>query len=174
MHKSLFDTSRADGRGMLLACLCFLHCVAGPILLSWAGFSSLIGVSEKFEPLFVLGSGAMGMIAFVPAYRKKHGRKSCLALFASGLLCLLLRRHVELPALSIEPVATAVGASLIIGAHVLNLRFSKRCQCCDALSEPTGEATHESGCATSAPQSRNQSDNVDPEVSTKAIPEGKI
>src|ERR1700721_3844722 len=96
MPKPPFDPSRADGRGMLLASLCFVHCVAGPILLTYAGFSSLIDVSEKLEPLFLLGSAAMGIIAFVPAYRKKHGRKSCLALFASGLLCLFLARYIKL------------------------------------------------------------------------------
>jgi hypothetical protein len=120
---------------MLLASLCFVHCVAAPVLLSCAGFSSLIGASESLEPLFLLGTAAIGVIAFVPAYRKKHGRKSCLALFGSGLFCLLMRRHIELPALSVEPVVTGVGASLIVGAHVLNLRFSKSCQCCDPLSE---------------------------------------
>lgn len=174
MPKSVFDTSRADRRGILLASLCFIHCVAGPILLSYAGFSSLIGVSEKLEPLFLLGSGAMGIIAFVPAYRKRHGRRSCLVLFASGLFCLLLRRHIELPAFSTEPVVTAVGAGLIIGAHVLNLRCSKRCRCCDPSSETIGEAAHTSGCATSATLTQIQSDNVDPEASTRAISEWKI
>ena len=131
----LVDHRGADRRGMLLASLCFVHCVAGPILLSYAGLSSLIGVSEKLEPLFLTGSAAMGMIAFVPAYRKKHGRKSCLALFGCGFLCLLLRHHVDIPAVPLEAIATGAGASLIVGAHVLNLRFSKRCQCCDPVSE---------------------------------------
>jgi MerC mercury resistance protein len=158
MHKSSFDASRADRRGMLLASLCFVHCVAGPILLSYAGFSSLIGVSEKLEPLFLLGSGAMGILAFVPAYRKKHGRKSCLALFAFGLLCLLLRRYIELPFISAEPVVTGLGASLIVGAHLLNLRFSKRCQCCGSLSETIHEATHASERSVSAPQVQIQPD----------------
>lgn len=131
----LVDHRRADRRGMLLTSLCFVHCVAGPILLSYAGLSSLVGVSEKLEPLFLAGSAAMGMIAFVPAYRQKHGRKSCLALFACGLFCLLLRRHVDIPAVPLEAIATGAGASLIVGAHVLNLRLSKRCQCCNPVSE---------------------------------------
>jgi len=143
---------------MLLASLCFVHCVAGPILLSYAGFSSLIGVSEKLEPLFLLGSGAMGILAFVPAYRKKHGRKSCLALFAFGLLCLLLRRYIELPFVYAEFVVTALGASLIVGAHLLNLRFSKQCLCCGSLSEITHEATHACRRSVLAPQVQIQSD----------------
>jgi len=83
MNTSRFDGSRADRRGMLIASLCFVHCVAGPVLLSLAGLSSLISLSEKVEPLFLLGSATLGVIALVPAYRKKHGRVSCLAPFAS-------------------------------------------------------------------------------------------
>jgi hypothetical protein len=135
MNKSPLDGSRADRSGVLIASLCFVHCVAGPVLLSFAGLASLINVSEKLELLFLLGSAAMGAIALVPAYRKKHGRLSCLALFASGLLCLLLRRYIGWRAIPIEPVAVALGAGLIIAAHVLNLRFSRRCGCCDPRSE---------------------------------------
>jgi hypothetical protein len=129
--RSLFDASRADRRGMLIASLCFVHCVAGPVLLSSAGLASLVGLSEKIEPVFLLGSAAMGAVALVPAYRKKHGRASCLALFGAGFLCLLLRRHVQWRDLPIEAVAEGMGALLIVGAHVLNLRLSRRCQCCD-------------------------------------------
>ena len=135
MNKSLLESSRADRRGMLMAFLCFVHCVAGPVLLSFAGMASLVNVSEKFEPVFLLGSAAMGAIALVPAYRRKHGRISCLALFISGLLCLLLRHSIGWRSFSVEPVVSALGASLIIGAHVLNLRFSRRCVCCGGHSE---------------------------------------
>lgn len=142
IRRSSHDESRADRRGILVASLCVVHCVAGPILLSFAGLASLAGVSEKFEPLFVLGSATMGAMALVPAYRKKHGRLSCLALFGSGLLCLLLRHSIESSAMPIEPVAAAVGASLIIGAHVLNLRFSRRCMCCDPRCEEAHEISN--------------------------------
>jgi hypothetical protein len=134
MKASALDHSCADRRGMLLASLCFVHCVAGPVLLSFAGLSSLISVSERLEPVFLFGTAAVGALAFVPAYRKKHRRKSCLALFAAGFFCLLLRRRIEMPAIPIELFSTALGAGLIIIAHFLNLRFSKRCQCCDSVS----------------------------------------
>ena len=141
MNHSPVDSSRADRRGMLVASLCFVHCVAGPVLLSVSGMASLISVSERFEPLFLLGSAAMGAIALVPAYRKKHGRVSCIALFASGLLCLLLRRYAGWLDISIETIATAVGVGLIIGAHALNLRFSRRCACCNPSSEDNSRET---------------------------------
>ena len=144
MIKPILDSSRADRRGMLIAVLCFVHCVAGPVLLSFAGLASLVNVSEKFEPLFLLGAAAMGVIALVPAYRKKHGRVSCLALFGSGILCLLLRHCAGWRTVSIEPVAVLLGASLIIGAHVLNLRFSRHCRCCDSSSEGLHEKARQS------------------------------
>jgi MerC mercury resistance protein len=139
MKKVLSEGSRGDRRSMLLALLCFVHCLAGPVLLSVAGFASMIGFSERLEPLFLAGSGAMGVIALLPAYRKKHGRKSCLALFASGFLCLLLRHSIDLRVIPVEPIGAAVGAGLIITSHALNLRFSRRCQCCDPGRESVRE-----------------------------------
>ncbi len=135
MNRPPFDDSHSDRRGILIASLCFVHCVAGPVLLSFAGMASLVNVSEKFEPLFLLGSATMGAIALVPAYRKKHGRLSCLALFTSGLVCLLLRRYIEWTAIPVEAVGSTLGVSLLVAAHALNLRFSRRCGCCDPTSE---------------------------------------
>ena len=133
----------------MIAAVCFVHCVAGPVLLSFAGLASLVNISEKFEPLFLLGSASMGAIALVPAYRKKHGRISCLALFGSGMLCLLLRHCIEWQDIPVEPVAAALGASLIIGAHALNLKFSRRCRCCDSSSERLQEQVHKTSDLTS-------------------------
>jgi hypothetical protein len=113
---------------MLLAGLCFVHCVAGPALLSLAGLASLIHISEGIEPAFLLSSFVMGAVTLVPAYRDKHRRRSCLAFFGTGLMCFFARRYIHC---SLEPVMAGLGAILIIGAHALNLKFSKNCQCCD-------------------------------------------
>jgi hypothetical protein len=42
MYKPSFDNSRADRRGMLIETLCFVHCVAGSVLLSLAGLASFV------------------------------------------------------------------------------------------------------------------------------------
>ena len=122
--------SRGDKAGMLIAALCFVHCVAGPVLLSVAGFASLVGVSEKLEPLFLLSSLAMGVAALIPGYRRKHGRLSCLAMFCTGIVCLMLRHHIR-SSLPMESIGTGVGACLIAGAHGLNHKLTQRCRCCD-------------------------------------------
>lgn len=122
---------RADLRGMLVAFLCFIHCIAGPVLLSFAGLSSMMGLSEKLDPLFVLLSSAIAGFTLIPGWRRKHGRKTCLALFAAGILFLLVRRYTSRP---VEIAATVFGAGLIVSAHALNIRFARRCRCCDQAS----------------------------------------
>jgi hypothetical protein len=134
MKSPAIDEPRHDRKGILIASLCFVHCVLGPVLLSFAGMTSLINISERLEPLFLLGSAAMGAVALVPGYRKRHRRVSCLAMFGTGLLCLLLRRQIDWEAIPLEPAAVCLGAALIIGAHALNLKFSKRCTCCETVN----------------------------------------
>ncbi|MBV8907256.1 MAG: MerC domain-containing protein [Acidobacteriia bacterium] len=129
LHKPIVS-SRGDRAGIVIASLCFAHCVAGPALLAFAGFASLIRASERSEIAFLLASGAMGAAALVPAYRKRHGRLSCLAMFSGGLLVMLFRSHLATRAASAEPVVAFLGAGMIISAHVLNLKFSRRCACC--------------------------------------------
>ncbi len=147
MSKQPDDHAHRDRTGIWIAALCFLHCVAGPVLLSVAGLASLTGISERFEPVFLLGSLVMGTITLIPGYRKKHGRMSCLAMFVSGILCLILRHQVRLTALPFEHIGAAIGATLVIGAHALNLKYSRRCRCCEAaapVSLPSPRATWDS------------------------------
>ena len=125
-----------DQKGILIAALCLIHCVAGPVLLSFAGFASLIGVSEKMEPLFVLSSFAIGTATLIPGYRHKHGRFSCLVLFFCGLLFLVVLRRLRWLVVP-EVIPTAVGAALLVGAHALNLKFSRQCECCRPSSDGT-------------------------------------
>jgi MerC mercury resistance protein len=122
---------RGDWKGILIAALCLIHCVAGPMLLSFAGFASLIGVSEKMEPLFVLPSVAIGTATLIPGYRHRHGRFSCLGLFFCGILFLVVLRRLQWLVVS-ETVLAGIGAALIAGAHALNLKFSRECECCRA------------------------------------------
>ena len=49
MPTSSLAERSGDRKGILLAILCFVHCVAGPLLLSVAGFASLVNVSEALE-----------------------------------------------------------------------------------------------------------------------------
>jgi MerC mercury resistance protein len=133
--------SRADRFGMVVASLCFAHCIAGPVLLTLVGFRSLLHVSERFEYVFLLASAAMGLAALLPAFLKTHGRISCLAMFCGGLLCLSLKRYSDSRGIAPEMVVVGVGAGLLVGAHALNLRFCRLCPCCDPSAEHNASKT---------------------------------
>ena len=132
------SSARSDRAGIIISSVCLVHCVAGPALLAFAGLASLIRISEKFESVFVLGSAVMGATALVTAYRGRHRRRSCLAIFGAGLLVLLVRRHIGEVAGIVESVITLVGASMMITAHILNIRYSRTCACCQDRVQPAG------------------------------------
>ena len=116
-----------------MATLCFVHCVAGPALIAFGSFSSLISLSERTEILFMLASATIGAAVLFPGYRRRHRRRWCLAMFGSGMAALLAHRYAHS---GLAELATAlVGASLIAGAHVLNRRYSRRRDCCETASE---------------------------------------
>jgi len=125
---------KSDRTAILLAVACFVHCVAGPLLLAVAGFAGLIGTSEKLEPLFLSGSLVLGLTNLIPSYRHRHRRISCLLLFAIGIATLGLRHHVPLNGVPTEALMTAAGAFLMAGAHTLNLRHNRHCACCEAAA----------------------------------------
>ena len=133
-----------DRRAILIAVLCFVHCVAGPALLSFGSLASLTGSSERLEPAFLMGSLAVGTMTLVPSYRRKHGRLSCLAMFCSGIFCLIVRHHVRWAAFYVDHVGAGIGATLIVGAHALNLRFSRRCRCCEPIHVTTTSSDQDS------------------------------
>jgi hypothetical protein len=101
-------------------------------LLSFAGLAGLTAISERLEPAFVVGSVVLGTASLIPSYREKHGLLICLALFLGGVLCLSLRRFLHWTVVPFEAVAVGIGACLIIGAHVMNLRLARECPCCSS------------------------------------------
>ena len=121
-----------------MASLCFVHCIAGPALLAFAGLSSLVAISERAEILFLLASATIGVAVLFPAYKRRHGRRSCLMIFCSGIAVLLAHRRVSG---SVLELATAlIGAFLVATAHVLNIRYSSQCPCCRTAPELRGES----------------------------------
>lgn len=137
--KNVHHSLSGDRKGIVVAAICLVHCVAGPLLLSLAGFASVIGLSEKFEPAFYLTSAGLGASTLIPAYRKRHRRITCLVLFFAGMACLFGGRYLSVLTGPLELAAVGVGGSLIIAAHALNLRFSRTCPCCQLDTETAVE-----------------------------------
>jgi drug/metabolite transporter (DMT)-like permease len=137
MTKSI-SYSSGDRAGVIVAILCFVHCFAGPALLAIAGFSSLIAISERTEAVFLFTSAAIGTCVLFPSYKRRHRRVSCLAMFLSGLGVMFVHRRVTDARL--ELLTALIGVLLIGGAHILNIRYSRRCDCCQPASDHLSKA----------------------------------
>jgi hypothetical protein len=118
------------------------------LILAVAGYAGWIRTSE-LEPLFLGGSLVLGLANLIPGYRHRHGRISCLLLFGFGIATLALRRHLPLEGAPMEALMTAVGACLIVGAHTLNLRNGRRCECCEpaATDSESRERSEPAACS---------------------------
>ncbi len=133
-------------------CACFAHCVAGPVLLPVAGVGRIIGTSERLEGCFLTGSIVLGAANLIPSYRYRHRRLICLPIFLFGIILLGLRHRVKWNTVPVESIATGIGACLIVSGHVVNMRLSRRCQCC----ENAGTFTSAKARARSGPASCSQ------------------
>jgi hypothetical protein len=141
-HKLIRLIHSSDRTAIVLSAACLVHCVAGPLILAVAGFAGLIGTSEKLEPVFLGGLLILGLANLIPGYRHRHGRISCMLLFGFGIATLALRHHVPLNSERTEAIMTAVGAGLIAGAHTLNLRKGRSCECCEAGATESESREH--------------------------------
>lgn len=112
------------GIGASLACA--VHCVALPLL---AAVLPLAGAAVHYEPLEYLLLGAtpvVGLLALYRGYRYQHRRIRPSVLFIAGF-ALLMAGHFWFPE-AWELTGIAVGAGLLIAAHIDNIRFCRKCR----------------------------------------------
>lgn len=116
----------ADYGGVLSAGLCALHCAAGPVLLAWWGGRPATGDGDW---LFLLLSGALVVLAT----RQRCTRGLRLALW--GNLALFAATVLLADRYPVLEKAQYVGSCGLIGVHLLNLRYCRRC-----AASPAGNA----------------------------------
>ena len=120
-----------DRAGMVLSVCCGLHCIVTPLLLGTAvGLPFGWLLSESTEALLLTAAIVTAALSIGPSYWRRHRRKRCLGLFATGAILLALAKlgPVSEP---LEPVAVASGAALIATAHLVNLRLCRQCVLCE-------------------------------------------
>ena len=115
---------------MAVSVLCAVHCVVMPLIVGSLAAAGIGWLHNEALEWLILGSSlAIGLRAFLPAFRRRHGKKRCLWLFSAGMASILLGRltqHGSLPDTSF----VIFGAVLIISAHAMNHYFCARCQRC--------------------------------------------
>ena len=120
-----------DCAGMALSVSCGLHCIVTPLLLGAAvGLPMGWLLDESTEALLLTAAIGTASLSLGPSYWRRHRRKRCLGLFATGAILLALAKlgPVSEP---LEPLTVASGAALIATAHLVNLRLCRQCEHCE-------------------------------------------
>ena len=115
---------RLDATGIILSTLCFLHCLAVPLIatgaLAWVASEAIhIGLTITL-------AGVVVLVAW-PGYQR-HRRAVVPALLVGGLALLIVAVLGE-DALGdyTETSLTALGSVVLVLGHILNLRFRRTC-----------------------------------------------
>jgi peptidoglycan/LPS O-acetylase OafA/YrhL len=124
-----------DRAGMFASALCFVHCVATPVVLSLSAVSSHFIPSEEHTHrvlavfVTIIGAAAIGF-----GYRR-HKRRRVLvaALLGLALICGGAYFGDLLPSHRCEVAVTLAGSICMIFAHRMNHTFCKNCKKCTHL-----------------------------------------
>jgi MerC mercury resistance protein len=120
-----------DAIGVGASTLCLIHCVLTPVALSLAPVLSefLPGDTTVHRVVIVLVV-AIGLLAFIPGYRKHRKLIVFLPMFA-GVWAIGLGAFGDSFMGSLaEKCITILGSTLVITAHGLNRTFCKYCDAC--------------------------------------------
>jgi ABC-type methionine transport system permease subunit len=121
-----------DRLGMVTSALCFVHCVAAPLVLSLSAVSCHFLPSEEHTHrllavlVTIIGAAAIGF-----GYQR-HKRKRVLGGVLLGLVLICSSAYFgdRLPSHGSEVVVTFAGSCCMIFAHRMNHTFCRKCKRC--------------------------------------------
>ncbi len=129
-HYSRMGT--ADRLGMIASAVCFVHCIATPVILSLSAvYAHFLPTEEHTHRVLAVAVTVIGAVALGTGFRK-HRRKSVLGLMAVGLTLIFSGAYFgdRLPSHWNEVAITLAGSCCMIFAHRLNHTFCGHCQTC--------------------------------------------
>ncbi len=117
-----------DKIGIAITSLCAIHCLLLPFILP---LLPMIGATfiadEHFERSLLLSTMVLGAFALYSGYKRYHGRLFPFALLFSGGF---IYWQKELLGEGLEPYLVMLGASLVVLAHVINMKLCRRDNSC--------------------------------------------
>lgn len=117
-----------DRMSITATSLCAVHCIFLPVLLPVLPLLGLSVVAEDtFEHIVLLITLVMGFIALFAGFHKYHRKLYPFYSLALGGIVYASKHEVSE---SVQPYFIVVGASLIIFAHILNIRLCRSCKSC--------------------------------------------
>ncbi|MDF2178707.1 MerC domain-containing protein [Aliiglaciecola sp. CAU 1673] len=118
-----------DKMGIWASSLCALHCLLLPILVPLLPFVGASFFAENwFERSILTVSMIIGFWALLSGFYRYHRQ---LYPLYSLVLGGLIYWNKDMFGHDYEPFTIAIGALLIVAAHILNLRLCQACHQCD-------------------------------------------
>ena len=117
-----------DKIGITAASLCALHCMLLPVVfpaLPLLGLSFL--ADHAWEHVFLLVTAVMGAFAILSGFKRYHKRLYPLYLLLVGVVIYWVKHDFSE---SLQPYFIFVGASLIVAAHLINIKLCNSCKQC--------------------------------------------
>lgn len=119
-----------DRVGIWVSGICALHCLLLPLLLPIAPLvASSVFAETWFERMILSFSILVGFAALFIGFHKYHRQ---LYPLYSLVLGGLIYWNKDMFGAQYEPFTIAIGAFLIIAAHITNMRLCKSCKTCES------------------------------------------
>ena len=115
-----------DRFGVMISTCCAAHCFLGALLATSAGAGRVMG-DERLETCLAFAAALLALAALSVGWSKHRSPAPALC-GAAGLFLLAATRTLELHEERIEVGLSVAGAALLVLAHVLNMRATRRCE----------------------------------------------
>lgn len=125
-------TETVDRLGVIASVVCFIHCLATPVILSLlAVYAHFLPSEEHTHRVLAVVITLLGAVAILTGYRK-HRRSSVLVCMAAGIGFVSAGAFFgdRLPAHWMEVLVTLAGSCCLIAAHRKNHTFCRDCKRC--------------------------------------------
>ncbi len=117
-----------DRIGITATSLCALHCILLPVLLPALPLFGLSFLADHaWEHIFLLITAVLGTIALFSGFKKYHRRLYPFYLLFLGIGIYWIKHDFSE---AIQPYFIVIGASLIVAAHIINLKLCNSCKQC--------------------------------------------
>ncbi len=123
-----------DRIGITATSLCALHCILLPVLLPALPLLGLSFLADHaWEHIFLIITAILGTVALFSGFKKYHRRLYPFYLLFLGIGIYWIKHDFSE---AIQPYFIIIGASLIVAAHIINLKLCNNCkQCTDERCE---------------------------------------
>ena len=117
-----------DRIGITATSLCALHCILLPVLLPALPLLGLSFLADHaWEHIFLLITALLGTLALLSGFKKYHRRIYPFYLLFLGVGIYWIKHDFSE---EIQSYFIVIGASLIVAAHVINLKLCNSCKQC--------------------------------------------